>query len=132
MLTTFTRYGLNGLVFALLGPAVFWLLYPLGPLCAWVLAESGCHLLRYASFRWLVFPEHRGYRVSPGRYLLAWAPTALIGFLTVALLRERLDRTELTLAGAVITLAVGYLINTLIYRNSDRSHQLKASPPAVE
>lgn len=132
MLTTFTRYGLNGLVFALLGPAVFWLLYPLGPLYAWVLAESGCHLLRYVSFRWLVFPEHRGYRVSAGRYLLAWAPTALLGFLTVALLRERLDRTQLTLAGAVITLAVGYLINSLIYRNSDRSHRLKASRPTVE
>ena len=132
MLTTFTRYGLNGLVFALLGPAVFWLLYPLGPLYAWALAESGCHLLRYVSFRWLVFPAHRGYRVSAGRYLLAWAPTALIGFLTVALLRERLDRTQLTLAGALITFAVGYLINARIYRNSDSPHQLKVSQLEVE
>ncbi len=127
-----TRYGLNGLVFALLGPAVFWLLYPLGPLSAWALAESGCHLLRYVSFRWLVFPEHRGYKVSARRYLLAWAPTALIGFLTVVLLRERLDRTQLTLAGAVITFAVGFLINTLAYRNRDQRLELKGSRPIVE
>lgn len=104
------------MVFALLGPVVFWLLYPLGPIRAWLLAEVGCHLLRYASFRWLVFPQHHGFTVSIARYLIAWAPTALVGLLTVALLRGRLDRTQLTLVGAVISFLVGFVLNTLIYR----------------
>ena len=116
MLRTVTRYGVNGLVFALLGPSLFWLLYPLGPLRAWLLAEVGCHLLRYASFRWLVFPRHQGFIVSADRYVLAWMPTALVGFLTVALLRGRLARTELTLVGALISFMVGFALNALMYR----------------
>ena len=129
MLTTLTRYSLNGLLFAAMGPAVFWLLYPLGPLTAWLLAEAGCHLLRFISFRLVVFPGDRGFLVSPRRYLIAMCPLTLIGLLTVALLRDHLDRTQLTLFGAAISLSLGYLINRLIYSRPGK-HGLPSQPQA--
>mgnify|MGYP006285373761 CR=1 FL=1 len=115
---TFTRYGLNGLFFTFLGPALFWLLYPLGPLRAWLFVELGCHILRYISFRLLVFPRSHGFHVSLIRYLIAWIPTALSGFLSVALLREILGRIQLTLVGAAIGISVGFFVNLFLYRKS--------------
>jgi len=93
--SAFLRFGLSGVVFTILGPALFWLAYPLGPFVAVAVAELSVHALRFATFRKLVFPAHRGYRVSLPRYVVSALPVSLTGFTVVVLFRNRLDRTAL-------------------------------------
>lgn len=109
------RFGLSGVVFTILGPALFWLAYPLGPFLAVAIAELGVHSLRFLAFRTLVFPAHKGYKVNLPRYGVSALPVTLTGFLAVALLRHRLGRTELTLVGALISLVVGFVWSRYIY-----------------
>ena len=111
----FLRFGLSGIVFTILGPALFWLAYPLGPFVAVAVAELSVHALRFATFRTLVFPAHRGYRVSLLRYVVSALPVSVTGVIVVALLRNRFDRTALTLTGAVIALGVGFLWSRYVY-----------------
>ncbi len=111
----FLRFGLSGVVFTILGPALFWLAYPLGPFLALAVAELSVHIVRFATFRKLVFPAHKGYRVSLPRYVLSALPVSLAGVITVALFRHRLDRTTLTLSGVLIALVVGFLWSRFVY-----------------
>jgi putative flippase GtrA len=111
----FLRFSLSGVLFTILGPSLFWLAYPLGPFVAVAVAELLVHAVRFAAFRHLVFPMHRGYRVSLPRYILSALPVSLAGVLTVALFRNRLDRTTLTLTGALIALFVGFLWSRYVY-----------------
>jgi hypothetical protein len=113
---TFTRYGLSGLVFTLLGPGIFWLAYPAGPFLALAIAEGSCHVLRYLSFRHFVFPRSHGFHVSVPRYIVAAIPTALIGIVVVALFRNLLGRTTLTLLVALISVSVGFLWSRFVYK----------------
>jgi putative flippase GtrA len=85
---TFTRYGLSGVVFTLLGPGIFWLAYPAGPLLALVIAQASCHVLRYLSFRHLVFPRGHGFYVSVARYIVAAIPTTLTNIVMMAIFRN--------------------------------------------
>jgi branched-subunit amino acid transport protein AzlD len=98
-----------------LGPSLFWLAYPLGPFLAVFMAEVVVHTMRFFTFRMLVFPAERGYKVSLHRYLISALPVSLAGFLTVAFFRNRLDRTSLTLVGAAISVTVGFLWSRYIY-----------------
>lgn len=128
------RYGLNGIVFTLLGPALFWLLFPAGILPAWATAELSCHVLRYLSFRYFVFPRHHGYNVSPLRYISATAPTSLLGLSVVALMKPVLGRNALVALSAAATMTAGYLINHFCYQRPDktiatRTSSLKPLPP---
>lgn len=111
----FLRFGLSGVVFTILGPALFWLAYPLGPFVAVAVAELSVHAVRFATFRTLVFPAHKGYRVSLPRYVLSALPVSVTGVIVVALFRHRLDRTALTLTGAVIALVVGFVWSRYVY-----------------
>jgi putative flippase GtrA len=111
----FLRFGLSGVVFTILGPALFWLSYPLGPFVAVGVAELTVHVIRFATFRAVVFPAHKGYRVSLPRYVLSALPVSLAGVVVVALLRDRLGRTQLTLTATLIALAVGFLWSRYIY-----------------
>jgi putative flippase GtrA len=111
----FLRFGLSGVVFTILGPGLFWLAYPLGPFVAVAVAELTAHALRFLTFRTLVFPAHRGYRVSLPRYVISALPVSITGVLTVALLRNRLDRTALTLTGALIAVVVGFVWSRYVY-----------------
>ena len=81
------RFGLSGLVFTILGPGIFWVTYPLGPFVAVAVAELSVHALRFATFRTLVFPENRGYRVSLPRYVLWAVPVSLGGLFGVVVFR---------------------------------------------
>lgn len=111
----FLRFGLSGVVFTILGPALFWLAYPLGAFVAVALAELTVHTIRFATFRTLVFPAHKGYRVSLPRYVLSALPVSLTGVIVVALFRNRLDRTMLTLTGGGISLVVGFAWSRYVY-----------------
>lgn len=111
----FLRFGLSGMVFTILGPALFWLAYPLGPFVAVAVSELLVHTVRFASFRTVVFPAHRGYRVSLPRYVLSALPVSLAGLLTVAMLRNRLDRTALTLTTAAIAVIIGFIWSRYVY-----------------
>jgi putative flippase GtrA len=113
--SAFLRFGLSGIVFTILGPSLFWLAYPLGPFVAVALSELLVHAVRFATFRAIVFPAHRGYRVSLPRYVLSALPVTLTGLLTVALLHNRLDRTALTLTTAVIAVLVGFIWSRYVY-----------------
>ena len=115
MKRSLTRYGLNSLLFGVLGPASFWLLFPLGAIPAWLIAEGSCQVLRFFSIRYLVFPASLGYRVSVGRYLLALAPSSLTGLTLVATLRNSLDRNLLTLTGTAASFAIGFLFSRMLY-----------------
>ena len=115
---TFTRYGLSGVVFTLLGPGIFWLVYPAGAFLALAIAEVSCHVLRYLTFRHLVFPRGHGFHVSVPRYIIAALPTTLTGIMVVSILRDHLNRTILTLLIALLSVSVGFLWSRFIYRRS--------------
>jgi putative flippase GtrA len=111
----FLRFGLSGIVFTILGPALFWLNYPLGPFVAIALAEFTVHVLRFATFKKLVFPARKGYKVSLARYVVSALPISCAGFASVALLRDHLDRASLTLVGVLISLLVGFVWSRFVY-----------------
>ena len=111
----FLRFGLTGIVFTILGPGLFWLAYPLGPLRAVALAEITVHTVRFLTFRIVVFPADKGYRVNLRRYALSALPVSLTGLASVALLQNHLDRTTLTLMGTLIAVIVGFLWSRFIY-----------------
>jgi hypothetical protein len=116
------RYGLNGLAFTALGPALFWLLYPIGPIAAWAITEATCHAFRFLSFKHVVFPSGRGYQVTIWRYAASATPTAVAGFLMVALLKESLGRILLTAVTSVVVIGLGFCLSQFAYmaRGSQR------------
>ena len=118
-----TRYGLSGIVFTILGPTIFWLAFPLGAFVALGIAEATCHILRYFSFRLLVFPKSKGYHVTIPRYIISIVPTFLAGVTTVAVFKQVIGRTELTVLGAVISVTVGYAWSTFVYKQSFSAKQ---------
>ena len=111
----FTRFFLSGIVFTILGPCLFWLAYPMGPFIAAGLAEVAVHSVRFVTFRIFVFPADMGYRVSFPRYLISALPITLAGLTSVAVFRNVLDRTALTLVSALISVVVGFLWSRFIY-----------------
>lgn len=113
---TFTRYGLSGVVFTLLGPGIFWLAYPAGPFLALAIADASCHVLRYLAFRYLVFPRSHGFHVSVLRYIVAAIPTTLTGIVVVAIFGNLLGRTTLTLLVALFSVSVGFLWSHFVYK----------------
>jgi hypothetical protein len=113
---TFTRYGLSGIVFTLLGPGILWLVYPAGPFVALAIAELSCHTLRYLSFRYLVFPRGHGFHVSVPRYIVAAIPTILTNILLVAIFRNLVERTTLALIVALVSVSVGFLWSRFVYK----------------
>ena len=111
----FLRFLITGVVFTILGPGLFWLAYPWGPFRAIALAEITVHTVRFLTFRMVVFPEHMGYRVNLRRYALSTLPVTLTGIASVALLRNHLDRTALTLMGTFIATIAGFLWSRFVY-----------------
>jgi hypothetical protein len=120
---TFSRYGLSGVFFTLLGPGIFWLVYPAGPFLALAIAEGSCHFLRYLTFRYLVFPRSHGFHVSVPRYIVAAIPTTFTNIAMVAIFRNLLGRTILTLLVALFSVSVGFLWSRFVYK------QPRISPP---
>ncbi len=80
-----------------------------------VAAELIAHLLRFITFRRFVFPAKRGYQVSLARYVVSALPVSVAGVLAVAFLRNRLDRSMLTLSIAAVALGVGFLRSRFVY-----------------
>jgi len=113
---TFFRFALSGVVFTILGPSLFWLAYPFGPLLAVAVAEFAAHALRFITFRRFVFPAKKGYRVSLMRYVVSALPASLLGFVTVIVFRNKLDRTMLTLSIAAMSLGVGFVWSRYVYK----------------
>jgi hypothetical protein len=111
----FTRYGLSGVVFTLLGPGILWLAYPVGPLLALGIAEVSCHVLRYLSFRHFDFPIVHGFHVSLPRYIAA-IPTTLANVLLVVIFRNLVGRTSLTILIALFSVSVGSLWSRFVYK----------------
>jgi hypothetical protein len=126
---SFTRYGLNGIAFTILGPAIFWIAYPMGAFLALGIAEGTCHILRYFSFRFLVFPSSQGYRVSIGRYIISVVPTITAGAVIVALFKGVIGRTELTVLGAATSLIVGYAWSTIVYKQKISTRRTEHDEP---
>lgn len=117
------RFGLSGMVFTCLGPLMFWLAYPLGPFMAVTVAELLVHTIRFAAFRAVVFPAHKGFKVSLPRYVISVLPVSLAGILSVALFRNRLDRTALTLTGSLVSLMVGFAWSRYVYTHQPASEK---------
>lgn len=111
----FMRFGFCGLVFTVLGPALFWFAYPLGSLVAVIFAELSAHSLRYLIFRSIVFPVKKGYRVNLSRYLASALPVTIVCVVAVGLLSNTLNRTELTLTGSILSLLLGFFWSRYIY-----------------
>lgn len=114
--SAFIRFCLTGILFTALGPGLLWFSYPLGVFIAVGLSEIVTHSLRFASFRWFVFPSAKGYRVTASRYVLSAAPITLANLLTVSLLKNHLDRTTLTFSVAIISISVGFIWSRYVYK----------------
>ncbi len=119
----FVHFFLSGVVFTVLGPCLFWLAYPLGPFLALAIAEVSCHILRYLSFRHLVFPRGHGFHVSVPRYIVAAIPTTLTSIVVVALFRNVVGRTTLTLIGTLLSVSIGFLWSRFVYKQPRFSRQ---------
>jgi hypothetical protein len=109
------RFGITGVIFSVMSPVLFWLAYPMGPFLAAALAEFTVHTIRFHTFRWLVFPAAKGYRVSLPRYILSALPIWVAVFVSVAFFRNRLDRTTLTIVTAFTTVTVSFLWSRYVY-----------------
>ena len=120
----FMRFGLSGLLFTVLGPTLFWVAYPLGPLVAVAIAELNVHILRFLIFRTVVFPADKGYRVSLPRYAASALPVTIVSVAIVMLLSNRMERTELTVTGALLSLLIGFIWSRYVYTRpiSNRRH----------
>jgi putative flippase GtrA len=118
---SFLRFCLTGVVFTILGPLLFWCAYPLGAFAALAIAETSVHALRFFTFRRVVFPANKGYRVTARRYLLSALPVMVTGIVCVAALRNVLGRTALTAVTALVSVLVGFAWSRYVYtRNSGR------------
>ena len=116
----FMRFSISGVLFTLAGPALFWILYPVGPYLAVVSTEIIIHAIRYFAFRLFIFPQERGYNVSPFRYILSASPITLSSFICVGILKDSLNRTTLTLSSALISMVIGFLWSQYIYTRGFR------------
>lgn len=116
----FLRFGMSGIVFTVLGPALFWLAYPLGPFVAVAVAELSIHAIRFGTFKRLVFPAQKGYRVSLTRYVVSALPITCTGLAFVALLQNHMDRTSLTVVGGLISMVVGFVWSRFVYSHPVR------------
>jgi len=112
----FIRFSLSGMIFTFIGPAIFWLAYPIGDYKALAIAEISVHSLRFLTYRKLVFPVTKGYRVNLPRYILSSLPITLASVALISLLKNRLDRTGLTFAGASTSVFIGFLWSRYVYR----------------
>jgi len=113
--SAFIRFCLSGIFFTTLGPGLLWLSYPLGAFVAVAISESLAHSLRFVSFRWFVFPVSKGYNVTAMRYILSAVPISLANLLTVAILRNQIDRTTLSFSVALISVSMGFLWSRFVY-----------------
>ena len=111
----FMRFSLSGVIFTSLGPTLFWFLYPVGPYLAVASTEIVIHTMRYFTFRHLIFPHKKGYRVSPVRYIVSALPVTLSSFVCVGLLKDVLNRTALTLCTALLSVIIGFLWSKFVY-----------------
>jgi hypothetical protein len=106
---TFTRYGLGGVFFTILGPGISWLAYPAGPLLALATAEGSCHILRFLTFRYIVFTRGNGFRGSLPSYIVAAIPTTFTNIVMVALFKNQLGHTTIAFLVAAMSVSVGFL-----------------------
>jgi len=113
--SAFIRFCLSGIFSTTLGPGLLWLSYPLGAFVAVAISESLAHSLRFVSFRWFVFPVSKGYNVTAMRYILSAVPISLANLLTVAILRNQIDRTTLSFSVALISVSMGFLWSRFVY-----------------
>ena len=113
--SAFIRFCLSGIFFTTLGPGLLWLSYPLGAFVAVAISESLAHSLRFVSFRWFVFPVSKGYNVTAMRYILSAVPISLANLLTVAILRNQIDRTTLSFSVELISVSLGFLWSRFVY-----------------
>jgi hypothetical protein len=115
-----SRYILSGVFFFLLGPSLFWLLYPIGVNLAFIGAELFTHTLRFVIFRKFVFPQTAGFDVTPSRYFISNIPNSLICFASVNFLASHIERLPLTILSAAFSLIVGFILSRLIYYERHR------------
>lgn len=116
----FMRFSLSGAIFTVIGPAMFWLFYPAGPYLAVAATEIIVHAMRFCTFRHLVFPQQRGYCVSPVRYVVSAFPATLSSFACVGLLKDSLNRTALTLSTALASLVIGFLWSKFVFTRDSK------------
>lgn len=109
------RYSFSGLFATLMGPTLFWLLYPIGLNIAFIFTEICIHILRYLSFKFFVFPASKGYSVSIWRYGLSVLPLTLTTFVSMTLLHPFLDRLLISIVPALITIFIGFIWSRFVY-----------------
>jgi hypothetical protein len=109
------HYLIGGAFFTLLGPSVFWLLYPAGPLVAALLTEISCHTIRYLCFKHFIYPVNKGFRVTVLRYIGSVIPVSLLGLTAITILSSYLNRLQLTAMLLTMSIALGIIINSFTY-----------------
>ena len=114
--SAFSRFGVTGVFFTLLGPIIFLWAYQLGALLAYFISESVVHTVRYILFRLFVFTDSRGYRVTPLRYFLSILPSNLAGALVVLLLSPLVSKFTLIVIGTFFSVLIGFAWSFFLYK----------------
>ena len=124
-LRTSHRYLISGVVFTILGPTLFWLLYPFGAMLGLAVSITVAHTARYFVFRVFVFTRNQGYRVSPFRYLMSICPAVLAEFLVTSLTYRLFSRTVVVALATGFSICIGYLSGKYIFSRQESYSSLK-------
>lgn len=116
------RYIVAGACFTLLGPFLFWILYPIGAIIAYLCTECTVHLIRFTCYHYYVYPSSRPLSKSFQLYLVAILPVSILGFLYVKVLSGYLSRETLVLSGLFAGIAMGFLWSRWLYNSNKQNH----------
>lgn len=109
------RFVANGFIFTIIGPVLFWAMYPLGALIGIGISELVLHLSRYRLMKSYVFPASKSYVVSPKRYIVSVIPTVATSLALVSVLSGRLSKAELIAVVTTSNLFVGFSWSRFLY-----------------
>ena len=109
-------YTINGIIFTLIGPYVFWMLYPLGPFLSVFTTDFLLHLCRFNSFKYFVFKSSSGYQVTITSYLSVILPVFILRLAIIQIFHPSFSRTILTILLTAITILSGFIFSQIAFK----------------
>ena len=110
------KYILWGIMFTLIGPCLFWILFPVGPVASAFITETTVHTIRYNVYKRNVFSNKELYDVTVMKYIKACIPVTAGNICFVGLLSLiTKDRTQITILATGFGIVLGIIANSLSF-----------------
>ena len=111
------RYTLCGAVCSVVGPGLFWLLFPIGTILAVSIADIAVHSLRFTLFKYYVYRSDPHYAINKRRYICAILPVSALTMGVAKISAAYFDRTAVTILSTLTAILAGYVWNTVVFRS---------------